>query len=203
MGYPGKAYSDTTDVPAQLIEPGESTEEIACDDEYMLPTTKLVCGVIADWDPLEVGTDTYVMPSERQGLAWDVSGFEFSNFPTQGFSGASKGSPISPVALGNLDGSGNAEVLFSTKLSGSNSMIAYNSDGNPLSSSAGWPFKFPDGVGAYGGFAVADLDRDGKVEIVFGTDDGLLHCWEFGSCSTGYAPWPMYQHDCERSGALE
>lgn len=203
IGYPGKTYSDTTDVPALLIEPGESIEEIACDDEDMLPATKLICGVIVDWDPFETGTDTYVMPSERQCMAWDASGFEFAVFPTQEFSGASHGKTVSPVALGNLDGSGNAEILFSTQLSGSNSVLAYRSDGSPLGSSEGWPFKFPDCVAAYGGFAVADLDRDGFVEVVFGTDDGLLHCWEFGSCSTGYAPWPMYQHDYERSGALE
>ena len=203
VGYPGKAYSDTTDVPAQLIEPGESTEEVFCDDEDMLPVSNLVCGVIADWSSVIPGTDTYVMPSERQCMAWENDGESFINFPPSEFSGASKGSPISPVALGNLDGSSSAEVLFSTKLSGSNSIVAYRSDGNPLSSSAGWPFKLPDGVAAYGGFAVADLDRDGNVEVVFGTDDGLLHCWEFDSCSVGYAPWSMYQHDCERSGSLE
>lgn len=31
------------------------------------------------------------------------------------------------------------------------------------------------------------LDRDNKIEIVFGSSDGLLHCRELGSCTTGYA----------------
>jgi hypothetical protein len=31
----------------------------------------------------------------------------------------------------------------------------------------------------------------------------LLHCWHFGSCSTGYTPWPQFQHDSGRSGLLE
>ena len=74
----------------------------------------------------------------------------------------------------------------------------------PLVSSSLECFEtLPDNVTSYCGFSIADLDRDGKVEIVFGTDDGLLHCWELGSCTTGYAPWPQFQHDCGRSGALE
>ncbi len=202
VGYPGKAYSDSTDIPAHIIEPGEVTEEVDCDDEDMLPTTKLVSGVIADWSSFIPGTDTYVLPSERQCMAWNVNGEVFSVFPVS-FSGASVGNPVSPAALGNLDSGAEAEVLFSTVVAGANSVLAYRYNGLPLPSTEGWPFKFPDGVGAYGGFSVADLDRDGNVEVVFGTNDGLLHCWEFGSCATGYAPWPMYQHDCGRSGALE
>jgi len=61
----------------------------------------------------------------------------------------------------------------------------------------------PDNVTFYGGFSIADIDRDGFVEMVFGTSDGYLHCWELGSCTTGYTPWPQFQHDCGRSGALE
>ncbi|HPR22062.1 MAG TPA: hypothetical protein PK991_05120, partial [Candidatus Sabulitectum sp.] len=172
------------------------------DDEDMLPTTKLVSGVIADWSSFIPGTDTYVLPSERQCMAWNVGGDVYSVYPVS-ISGASQGNPVSPAALGNLDSGAEAEVLFSTVVAGANSVLAYRYNGLPLPSTEGWPFRFPDGVGAYGGFSVADLDRDGNVEVVFGTNDGLLHCWEFGSCTIGYAPWPMYQHDCGRSGALE
>jgi len=45
--------------------------------------------------------------------------------------------------------------------------------------------------------------RDGYEEILFGTNDGFLHCWQLGSCSTGYDPWPQFQHDLGRSGVLE
>ncbi len=41
-----------------------------------------------------------------------------------------------------------------------------------------------------GGFAIADIDRDDDIEIIFGTSDGKIHCWELGTCDTGYAP-PM------------
>ncbi len=203
VGYPAQFYNHSTDVPAQIIEPGEGAEEVACNDDYMLPTSSLTHGVIVDWDPLVAGTDTYVVHSERQCMAWNADGDRSPNFPTVEFSGASRGSPKSPAALGDINGMDSADILFSTRTSGSCSIIAYDSEGNPLSSSGVWPFILPDGVDAYGGFAIADIDRDGAVEVLFGSSDGLLHCWEFESCSTGYTPWPMYQHDCGRSGALE
>jgi len=49
----------------------------------------------------------------------------------------------------------------------------------------------------------ADIDRDDTLELVFGTSDGYFHCWELGSCSRGYAPWPQFQHDEGRTGVLE
>ncbi len=41
------------------------------------------------------------------------------------------------------------------------------------------------------------------VELIFGTSDGCLHCWELGSSSAGYAPWTQFKHDPRRSGVLE
>ena len=95
-----------------------------------------------------------------------------------------------------------SDVLFSTKLSGVYNLLAYDLDGFPLGS-LDFPIALPDGVAALGGFSIADIDRDGNVEIVFGTSDGLLHCWEFGTCSIGYAPWVQFQHDHGRTGVLE
>jgi hypothetical protein len=81
-------------------------------------------------------------------------------------------------------------------------VYAFNSVGNPLTT-LGFPITLPDGVDALGGFAIGDIDRDSKVEIVFGTSDGYLHCWELGACSIGYAPWTQFKHDNRRSGVLE
>lgn len=135
-------------------------------------------------------------------MAWDVDGSRILGFPTSAFGGDTECSPISPTALGNLDGVGYADVLFAAVLDGDWTLIGMNSDGDELDD-VGFPYTLPEGVAAGSGFAVGDIDRDGKVEIVFGTDDGLLHCWELGSCTTGYTPWPQFQHDCGRSGALE
>lgn len=66
-----------------------------------------------------------------------------------------------------------------------------------------FPITLPDNVTSYGGFSIADIDRDGVVEMVFGTSDGRLHCWELGACTSGYAPWPQFQHDEGRTGVLQ
>ncbi len=201
VGYPMGAYEGSGD-PARLIEPDEAIEEVSCSSTNVLSANSLTYGVYADWNSLIPGTDTYVLPSNRQCMAWDVDGGRILGFPTSAFGGDTECSPISPTALGNLDGVGNADVLFATVLDGDWTLIGMNSGGDELDD-VGFPYTLPEGVAAGSGFAVGDLDRDGKVEIVFGTDDGLLHCWELGSCTTGYAPWPQFQHDCGRSGALE
>jgi hypothetical protein len=89
-------------------------------------------------------------------------------------------------------------VLFST----AGIVYAFNSLGD-LITTLGFPISLPGGVDALGGFAIGDIDRDSKVEIIFGTSDGYLHCWELGACSTGYAPWTQFKHDNRRSGVLE
>ncbi len=202
IGYPMGEFEGSGD-PAMLIEPDESIPEIFCSNTDVTTTYRLNHGVFADWSSLAQGADTYVLPSERQCMAWDVDGSRFAGFPTTNFGGDTESSPISTTALGNLDGTGNSDVLFSTVLDGDWTILSYNSAGEPLSTTSDFPFTLPENVSAGGGFAVADLDRDGKVEIVFGTSDGLLHCWELGTCSTGYSPWPQFQHDCGRSGVLE
>ena len=134
-------------------------------------------------------------------MAWNVLGQSISGFPTADFS-SDTNAPISPTALGNLDNAFFDDVLFATVLNDNWTLIGLDSDGLELSS-VGFPYILPESVSASGGFAIGDIDRDGKVEIVFGTNDGLLHCWELGLCVTGYAPWPQFQHNSGRSGALE
>ena len=58
-------------------------------------------------------------------------------------------------------------------------------------------------VSALCGFSIADIDRDDCIEVLFGTSDGLLHCWELGEYTTGYAPWVQFQHVHGRTGVLE
>jgi len=55
-------------------------------------------------------------------------------------------------------------------------LLAFDLNGDLLDAS-GFPIALPDGVTASGGFAIADIDRDSKVEVVFGSSDGKLHCW--------------------------
>ena len=196
VGYPLKTYDyqATGEYPAGLLEPS-GTIDVNC-AKGNTDADRLMYGVFADWLALPLGADTFILPSEMQCLAWNYQGLALDGFPTGRYSGASIGSMISPTALGNLDASANADVLFSAN----GILYAIDSDGNDLTD---FPITLPDGIGAIGGFAIADIDRDDKVEVVFGTSDGYLHVWEFGACATGYAPWTQFQHDAGRTGVLD
>ena len=142
-----------------------------------------------------------MLPSERQCFAWNYEGDKFSDdWPTGVYSDSVFNYPISPTAVGNLDAASYADVLFSTWLTDEYGILSYDYLGAQLT---GFPIGLPENVSALGGFAIADIDRDGSVEVVFGTNDGLLHCRELESCTTGYAPWPQFQHDQSRTGVLE
>ncbi|MCK5036821.1 MAG: hypothetical protein KAS73_13080 [Candidatus Sabulitectum sp.] len=89
-----------------------------------------------------------------------------------------------------------------TTVSSINVSVHFDYDALPPDNSD-FPITLPDDVTSYGGFSIGDIDRDGTIEIVFGTSDGFLHCWELGSCDAGYTPWPQFQHDDGRTGVLE
>lgn len=186
--------------PAALIQPSSSLED-AC-QAGTCDAAMLKYGVFADWNPGSQGADVFVLPSEMQAMAWDNQGADFGSWPTAEYSGGTLNSSISPTALGNVNNSGYADVIFSTALDGKGTILAYEYDTSPPVGTD-FPITLPDNVLSYGGFSIADIDRDGTVEIVFGTSDGYLHCWELGSCSTGYAPWTQFQHDDGRTGVLE
>ncbi|RKZ06726.1 hypothetical protein DRQ25_13300 [Candidatus Fermentibacteria bacterium] len=201
VGYSFGSYDYLSDDPAMLVEFNGTTKVYDCDNGDT-NVGSLLCGVFADWDEGVSGADAFVLPSEVECLAWDYEGEMLADWPTDVYSDPELNSSISPTALGDLDGDGVADVLFSTELSGVYSVLGYGSDGYSLGD-IDFPIALPDGVAALGGFSIANIDQDSNIEIVFGTTDGLLHCWEFGTCSTGYAPWVQFQHDHSRTGVLE
>lgn len=201
IGFSLGSYDQSSEYPAMLIEPDGTTQEYDC-EKGTVSADHLRYGVFADWDPLVSGADAFVLPSEVECLAWNYLGQMLADWPTDVYLGPEYMSAISPTALGDLDSLDDADVLFSTELSSLNSLLAYDSEGDELDN-LGFPIALPDGVSASGGFSIADIDSDGKVEIVFGTSDGYLHCWEFGSCATNYAPWVQFQHDAGRTGVFE
>lgn len=203
VGYPFSSYDEPhNEDPAVLIEPDGTLEEYCARGDCS--ANSLRYGVFADWNPSPSapGPDTFILPSEMQPLAWDINGDAFGNWPPDEYAEGSIGSNISPTSLGNLDNSGFDDVLFATLLDGNCTILAYDSDAEPPDG-LDFPITLPDNVLSYGGFSIADIDRDGTVELVFGTSDGCLHCWELGSCSSGYAPWCQFQHDDGRTGVLE
>ncbi|MBN2859918.1 MAG: hypothetical protein JXK93_06625, partial [Sphaerochaetaceae bacterium] len=200
VGYSFGSYLSGSSDPAMLVEFNGSVQVHDC-DEGDTSAGSLLCGVFADWVAGE-GADVFVLPSEMQCLAWDDEGTMLNDWPTGIHSGSVLGSAISPTALGDLDEVDDSDVLFATMLSGNCAMLAYGSDGLSLSG-LDFPITLPEDVSALGGFSIADIDCDDCIEIVFGTSDGLLHCWELGDCSNGYAPWTQFQHDHGRTGVLE
>ena len=200
IGFPLQKFdvSQPSTYPAFLVAP-DGTVDLC--ERSGASSNNLKYGMFADWDPFTTGADAFVLPSETQCLAWNNDGDPISSWPIY-FDDIELGSHVCPAALGNLDGAGNADVITGTVLDNNWQALAYNSGGYELQS-LGFPFIFPDGLYGLEGFAIADIDRDGNVEVVFGSSDGYLHCWELGSCSPGYSPWPQFQHDSGRSGVLE
>ena len=147
--------------------------------------------MIADWWTSS-GTDRVIAPSANRALSWLPNGDKnwFSQIE------ASVARPPF-AALGNLDAEGYADFIFANR---SGLVRALSSGGEDLTS-LGFPYTLPSDD--YGGFAVADIDNDEKVEVVFGTADNFLHVWELGECDEGYAPWLQCQHDAARTGVLE
>jgi hypothetical protein len=91
--------------------------------------------------------------------------------------------------VGDLDVDGNGEIAIAY----SNKVAVYDHSGTILQ---GWPQTFPGSDGEIRSIAGADLDRDGKVEILaIKTSDGpVTVAWDING--NVVAGWPQVQ-DCE------
>jgi hypothetical protein len=188
-----RRQSNRDHFPAYILDTSLAVED-SCVYNPSRESENLLCCMMADWDPLIPGLDRIIAPAENQCFVWDDDGREdwFGLFENE------TGSRPPFGALGNLDGDArDAELIVASR---AGVVYAYDSDGNELLA-LGFPYTLPSEV--YGGFVIADIDNDEKVEVVFGTMDNYLHVWELGSCDQGYAPWPQCQHDAQRTGVLE
>jgi hypothetical protein len=100
-------------------------------------------------------------------------------------------------AVGDINGDGANEIVVGLLRDSSNmlrvgsTMYAFKADGSDV---PGWPFVLPQ-TDEYDGFSVspvlADLDKDGKLEIISNTQNGLVYIWRYdGSVMAGW-PQPM------------
>jgi hypothetical protein len=181
-----------TQNPVDLLDPSDLSTAESCSTSSALSSNNILCCLMADWDIVS-GLDRVIAPAENQCFVFSNIGIEDWN---DGFDDPSSARPPFP-ALGDLNGDDNADLLVGTR---DGYINAFDADGNELQT-LGFPYTLPSEV--CGGFVIADIDNDEKVEVVFGTMDNYLHVWELGSCDEGYAPWPQFQHDVERTGALE
>jgi PKD repeat protein len=139
------------------------------------------------------GLEAVVGAADGKVYVWHGNGALAAGWP-QDTGGFSFGSP----ALGDLDGDGPLEVLIGVAHSGMTGWIAaWHADGTPVEN-----FILDGGFWYYvtTSPALADLDADGKVELVIGLADGNTYAWRIDTATSDRVPWPMFHHDAQRTG---
>ncbi len=119
----------------------------------------------------------------QNGANWDSAGvyvFDTAGHVRAGWPFFTNASVWSSAALGDLNGDGKLELCF-----GSNGQSFYimrsdgsewmDGDSNPSTKGV---FKVLGGGFNYGTPALADLDGDGRPEIIYGGYDGVLNVWK-------------------------
>jgi subtilisin family serine protease len=108
------------------------------------------------------------------------------------------GGGLQPV-VGDVDGDGDLEVVATAR----DGLLAWHHDGRPA---AGFAFAPDDRTrsAATGPFPVlADLDADERLEILAPASVDRVYRFDLAAPWVAEtAPWPMYQHDPQHTGAL-
>lgn len=119
----------------------------------------------------------------------------------------------SEPVIGDITGDGFPEIIFGTyspdKNNGSANnavrMIGLDRNGNPLTS-LGFPLSLPNESSFYGvraGPTLADLDKNGDLELMAGSWGGVLYVWDLVNAPVSTCrslAWPTSRHDNWRSG---
>jgi M6 family metalloprotease-like protein len=137
------------------------------------------------------GRKEIALISKSRLLAYNFNGVLTQNFPLPiGASPEVKAQfPLTPI-IADADGDGIQDVLVPGV---DGNVYAYGSDGRPVS---GFPLAM-SGPGR-GSLAAADLDGDGKLELVGVSGKGYVHVWRLPE-SSAKADWPMFHHDAAQT----
>lgn len=108
-------------------------------------------------------------------FVWDESGNLAPGWPQR-----VSGFPFGSIAIGDIDGDGHPEVVLGC----GPFLYAWHRDGTEVRDGDGNPatngvFAVPGGSYCYASPSLADIDHDGKPDIVLGTGGGLLHVYRW------------------------
>ncbi|MBI5838041.1 MAG: VCBS repeat-containing protein [Candidatus Eisenbacteria bacterium] len=120
-------------------------------------------------------------------IVWDEDGNVKPGWPHRLLGGFPFGSP----AIGDIDGDGKPEVVVAcggyVYAWHPNGTEVFNGDGNVSTSG---PIKVLTGASyTYGSVALADLDRDGRLDIIIGSSDAKMHAVKYNG--TECRGWPI------------
>jgi hypothetical protein len=187
-----RGVANGSNSPAFILDTSLALVDSCEKDPYRNSDNVRVCGMV-DWDPMVSGPDRITAAPENIAYSWDVDG----SMVTHPYYPWTTGNMPPFFAMGDLDGDEMPDLLVGRCEGWVN---AYDSEGYPLGDFS-FPFTLPADL--IGGFAIADIDGDGNVEVVFGTADNYLHVWEIADCDEGCEPWPQCQQNAARTGVLE
>jgi len=127
-------------------------------------------------------------------LAWDARGRRRDGFPLRLAEVSVNASPV----IADADGDGKLDILVSALRTGfepTTVVIALDAGGNPLPR---FPLWLEGSEVVAGGGCVADIDGDGLLEFLLGTEvQGMLFAWDLmGTARESSAPWPRPGFDC-------
>lgn len=156
------------------------------------------------------GTIEIVAPSweTKQLFVFEPDGTNFPGFPkllTENL--------WSTAAVGNIDSDPQLEIVFASR---GNKFYAFNFDGTEVLDGDANPstigvFKVLGTVSNDGSPALADLDGDGKLDIIYGGLDGFLYAWRFDGTNLPGFPQNLFAAtlssaavgDIDNDGVLE
>jgi len=146
---------------------------------------------VAIGDINDDGRKEIVLVAKHQLFAYNFNGAVTENFPLSisAVSTAKAQYPITPI-IADVDGDATQDVLVAGV---DGNVYAYRRDGTLV---PGFPLAM-SGAGL-GSVATADLDGDGKLELVGVSGNGYMHVWRLPS-SSKKADWPMYHHDAAQT----
>ncbi len=132
------------------------------------------------------GKQEILAPSTQGFLyAWHLDGTAVAGFPV-----STIGFPQYPPSVADLDGDGHPEIVQTTRgLTSGGRLYVFDRNGNIL---PGWPKSLNNNNVEYSA-ALADLDNDGKLEIIVGERAypiGRLHVFEMDGTEWG-GNWPV------------